>query len=209
MKDKQGNQDNRTHESTVHQFSMKRKGNYLRMRVHGVLSSILCVIALLCMGGTYSAAEAASASQISEGDEWRYMKGKAEPPFKWNYLSFDASGWLKGRAGFGYGAGAFMTILDDMKGRYQTVYARSEFRITDPGRVKAMKLLIGCDGPFAAYINGIEVISNSEPVTEELDISGSTDMLRMGRNVLAVKCSNDDIDSDEFYFLPELRVKEE
>jgi hypothetical protein len=209
MKDNQGNRYG-CDVSTVYQFIMKKKKDYMSLRTRGVLRSILCITALLCTGWIYpSASEGASASTISEGDEWQYFKGVEEPPSTWSYLSYDASGWLKGRTGFGYGAGKFRTFLNDMKGAYQTVYARREFRINNPVTVKAMDLRIECDGPFAAYINGIEVIGNSEPVDEELDISGFADMLLSGRNVLAVQCTNDDLNSDKFSFTPLFRVYED
>jgi hypothetical protein len=189
--------------------SIKEK-KYMKLRTHGLLRFVLCITALLCSGWFYSStAEGASTSTISEGDEWQYFKGGEGPPSKWSYLSYDASGWLKGHTGFGYGAGKFRTSLKDMKGTYQTVYARREFHINNPEKLKAMKLRIECDGPFAAYINGIEVIGNSEPVDEELDISGFADMLRSGRNVLAVQCTNDDLNSDNFSFVPLFKVIED
>lgn len=182
----------------------------MSMRVCSVFRSIMCIAALLFIGWIYAgAAYGASISTISKGEEWRYFKGIEEPPSKWNYLSYDTSGWLKGRTGFGYGSGTFSTYLKDMKGTYQTVYVRREFRINNPERIKAMSLRIECDGPFAAYINGIEVIGNSQPVGEELDISGFAHMLRKGRNVLAVKCTNDDLSSDSYSFTPLFRVDED
>lgn len=195
---------------TVRQFIMRNKKDYAGIRPCCVLRSILCIAALLCIVLDYTGtAEGASISAISEGDEWQYFKGTEDPPFKWNYLSYDASGWLKGPAGFGYGTVTFRTHLNDMKGNYQTVYARHAFSINTAEKVKAMKLRIECDGPFATYINGIEVISNSERVDEELDISGFADMLRSGRNLLAVQCSNDDLESDDFLFAPLFRVYED
>jgi hypothetical protein len=195
--------------SNAYQSVMNKRQDYMSVRIHGVLRSVLCITVLLCAGWIYAVeAEGASISTISEGDEWQYFKGVEGPPSKWSYLTYNALGWLKGQAGFGYGAGKFRTSLNDMKGAYQTVYARREFRINDPVTVKAMNLRIECDGPFAAFINGIEVIGNSEPVNEELDISGFADMLHSGRNVLAVQCTNDDLNSDNFSFTPLFKVYE-
>jgi hypothetical protein len=190
---------------------MHYKGkNYMKLSIHGLLGFVLCITAILCCGWLYyGTAYGASPSAISGGDEWRYFKGLEEPSFKWSYLSYDASGWLKGRSSFGYGAGKFRTFLKDMKGAYETVYARREFLVNDPEMVKTMNLRVECDGPFVAYINGIEVIGNSEPVNEELDISGFADILRKGRNVLAVKCTNDDLSSDNYSFTPLFRVDED
>ena len=209
MKDNQGKHYGSRDASTIHHVIMKEKTDYMSQRTHGVWF-ILCITALLCIGWMYAAAaEGASTATISEGDEWQYFKGTEKPPSKWNYLSYDATGWLKGRTGFGYGAADFNTSLNDMKGIYQTVYARREFPINDPLHVRAMNLRVRCDGPFAAYINGIEVIGNSEPVDELLDISGFADMLHSGTNVLAVQCTNDDINSDDFSFTPSFEVYED
>lgn len=174
------------------------------------LRSVLCMTALLCISWIYAGVtEGASTSTISEGDEWKYFKGAEQPPSKWGYPDFDTSGWLKGQTGFGYGTGGVRTFLDDMKGIYRTVYARREFHVNNPATVKAMKLRIECDGAFAAYINGIEVIANSSPVDEELDISGFANMLFSGRNVLAVQCTNDELNSDNFFFTPSFTVYED
>jgi len=210
MKDNQEKQSGNIDAASAHRFIMKKKKDYGSLMTYGMCRLILCITMLFCAGWMYAgAAEGASTSTISEGDEWSYFKGIAEPPFKWNYLSYDASGWQKGRSGFGYGAVKAGTLMGDMKGTYQTVYVRREFLINNPVAVTAMSLRIECSGPFAAFINGIEVIRNSEPVNEELDISGFADMLRSGRNVFAVQCTNDDLNSDYYSFTPLFRVSED
>ena len=189
---------------------MKNKNQYTLNQGISTGWFVLCILALLFIGLHHTGtAEGASTSTISEGDEWQYFKGVEEPPSKWNYLNYDASGWMKGRTGFGYGSGTFRTPLNDMKGNFRTLFARREFNVNNPAAVKSMILHIRCDGPFAAYINGIEVISNSEPVNEDLDISGFTDVLLTGLNVLAVQCANDDLQSDNFSFIPAFKVSED
>ena len=49
----------------------------------------------------------------------------------------------------------------DMKGQDKRVFVRRYFTINNPANVDRIFLSIVCDGPFAAYINGIEVIRNS------------------------------------------------
>jgi hypothetical protein len=196
------------HGRSGYQLVTYKTKDYMGLKIHGILRSVMCVTALLCIGWIYADA-AEGASTISEGDEWHFFKGTELPPSKWSYLNHDVSGWQKGRTGIGYGTGQVGTLLDDMKGIYQTVYARREFHLNNPLTVKAMKLRIDCDGPFAAFINGIEVIANSGPVNEELDISGFADMLPGGRNVLAVQCTNDDLHSDNFSFTPSFTVYED
>lgn len=96
--------------------------------------------------------------------------------------------------------GDFDTELDDMKGNYQTIFARKEFFVDDLSEIKGMKLSIDCDGPFIIYANGIEVMRNKFLVDEQLDISGFAHEIIPGPNVLAIECHNDDIDSDNFSF---------
>lgn len=147
--------------------------------------------------------------QIKEGDEWCYFKGEQKPPQGWNNSGFDDSNWQRGPSGFGYGnkqvgdQNKNATNLEDMKGNYLTVYVRKDFIIDDAREVTNMILSIDCDGPFIAYLNGIEIIRNSSGMKgEKLDISGFVYELFPGENILAVEGNNDDIDSDDFSFTP-------
>jgi hypothetical protein len=160
----------------------------------------------------------AASFRIVEGEKWHYFKGIEEPPDKWHYVSFDHLRWQTGQTGFGYGNGHYRTHLNDMQGTYLTLYARRVFTITNPTAVTEMTLSVVCDGPFKAYLNGIEVIrtntvqvtppnsSMGKPLAEPLNISGFAHELMPGSNVLAVQCSNDDIDSGDFSFIPLLEV---
>lgn len=103
--------------------------------------------------------------------------------------------------------GNFETELDDMQGNFLTVIARNEFIVNDPFEINGMKLSVLCDGPFIAFINGIEVIKSDILVTEQLDISGFIDEILPGANLLAIKCLNDDINSDNFSFIPTLKFE--
>ncbi|RJQ47981.1 MAG: hypothetical protein C4538_04505 [Nitrospiraceae bacterium] len=152
--------------------------------------------------------------QIRESDEWYYFKGVQPPPRGWNSSGFDYSAWQKGPSGFGYGVSNISTYLGDMRSSYLTVYARREFMVEDSFHVTAMNLSITCDGPFIAYINGIEAIrSNSGRKSalnqaEQINISGFVHELVPGINVLSVECSNDDINSNDFLFIPVLEISE-
>jgi len=155
-----------------------------------------------------SLAASTSTLKIDEGAEWHYFKGTQKPPYGWNSSGFNVSSWQKGPSGFGYGKGTNRTYLGDMKGKYLTVYARREFTADYQG-ISSMSLYVSCDGPFVAYLNGIEVIRNSaglggisDQSPERLDITGFAHELFPGINVLSVECSNDDINSDDFTFIP-------
>lgn len=155
---------------------------------------------------------------IAEGDEWYFFAGAITPPRAWHSSDFDVSSWKKGQSGFGYGSGANRTYLADMQGNYSTVYARQEFDINDIQKVAGIRLSVVCDGPFIAYLNGIEVIRTntvqieaysqpgSPPQAEPLDISGFAHELFPYENVIAVECSNDDINSLGFSFIPLFEV---
>jgi hypothetical protein len=155
----------------------------------------------------------------SEEQEWRYFKGTGKPPQEWNHEEFDDSGWMKGRKGTGYGKKRSAFVLDDMKDRYRTVYARQLFNINDPQAILKMSLSVVCDGPFVAYLNGMPAIRNImglstaspagvSPIGEELDLSGWAHELNPGLNVLAIQCDNDDINSNDFLFIPSLKIIE-
>jgi len=145
--------------------------------------------------------------RIREEDEWRYFKGVQEPPSKWNQSGFDDSSWQRGPSGFGYGRERIMTNLEDMQGNYLTVYVRRDFNVNDPNAVTNMTLSIECDGPFIAYLNGLEIIRNVSGLPgEPLNVSGFIEELFPGENILAVEGSNDDINSDGFSFVPEFEL---
>ncbi len=147
---------------------------------------------------------------IKEGDEWHYFKGTSEPPEKWYYRDFDDSTWLKGSSGFGYGVGKHNTLLDDMKGQYQSVYVRREFTVLYHNRIKSIVLSVKCDGPFVAYLNMIEAIRSNRPSHgDPLILSGFGHELDPGTNVLSIQCSNDDINSASFSFIPFFELIEE
>ncbi len=187
--------------------------------INATADFILFFILALCMLGIFDQpVQAASKVRIIEGDEWHYFKGKTKPPRRWNHIGFDHSHWHKGPTGLGYGRPNLRTVLGDMQGNYLSVYARREFTIAKPAAVTGINLSVVCDGPFIAHINGIEVIRTNtiqmstpgqaigSPLAEQLDISGFAHELLPGSNVLTIECNNDDIDSNDFYFIPFFEV---
>jgi hypothetical protein len=172
---------------------------------------IVCLILLILnlIAGVYTA-HGARTLNISDGDEWHYFKGTVEPPNKWNHIGFDDSAWQTGPSGFGYGVGKHNTLLSDMRGKYKSVYIRREFTVVNYHRISRLILSVVCDGPFVAYLDGIEAIrSNRRQLGDPLDLSGFAHELDHRINVLAIKCSNDDIDSDDFSFIPSFQLHEE
>lgn len=197
-----------------------RKG-WLPYLINCIIYTTISFCFILGMGGIFKQnvyAKAASGSsskkvKIDKGDEWRYFKGEQKPPNGWNSSGFDDSNWQRGQSGFGYGKvngnGRNITNLEDMKGNYSSVYVRRDFIVDDVHAVTNMTLSIDCDGPFIVYLDGIEIIRNESGLKDELlDVSGFIHELFSGENILAIECSNDDINSDEFSFTPYFELTE-
>ncbi len=153
-----------------------------------------------------------SKAVVDESSIWSYYKGLQKPPRKWHTFDFDDSSWGKGQAGFGYGRNNITTHLGDMTGSYDAIYARTEFTINDIYAVTGMTLSVICDGPYTAYINGIEIMRNdargNSLRAEKLNVGGFVHELFPGKNVLCVQCRNDEIISKDFFFKPVLNVLE-
>ncbi len=146
---------------------------------------------------------------ISEGHEWRYFRGTVDLSKKWNQVDFDDSSWQKGSSGFGYGDGKNNTVLSDMRGKYKSIYVRTKFTVNDSHGISRLVLSVVCDGPFIAYLDGIEAIRSRKPQKgDPLNLIGFAHELDHRINVLAIKCSNDDINSDDFSFIPSFQFKE-
>ena len=208
------------------------KFNTKRDNSHNPISDILHVIMLfiIIVGGIVvfehavyaqiSAANSPSSVRIQEGDEWYYFKGVQPPPKEWTSSGFNYGNWQKGPSGLGYGISGNRTYLGDMQGNYSTVFARKEFAVSNLQTVTGMTLSVVCDGPFIAYLNGIEIIRtntiqvsspdqiNNSIQVEQFDISGFRHELFPRDNVLSIECSNDDINSSDFSFIPIFEVLE-
>jgi hypothetical protein len=166
---------------------------------------------------------------IRIGDEWSYWRGTQAPAgtqLAWTRRGYAMTDWLTGRTGIGYGDGDDATVLTDMEGSYTTIYARKSFTVPDPATVQSMTLVIDYDDGFVAYLNGDEVarrnvsgqvgvpvpptatagqsIEPGNAVT--IDLTAFRGSLLGGENVLAFHVVNQDIDSSDLSFLPELSL---
>ncbi len=184
-------------------------------------------------GGEAPAPPAPPALPIGPDATWRYLKGTQEPPSNWAAIGFDSSTWLEGPSGFGYGDGDDSTLLDDMEGRYVSVYFRRAFTVPDQLRIRRLVLSVDYDDAFVAYLNGVEVAranvngtpprynvqaardheassgDNSPQPVEQFDISWAIGWLVQGTNVLAVQGHNIDPDvSSDFSFIVSLAAAE-
>jgi len=158
---------------------------------------------------------------ISIGDVWLYRKGLSEPPVGWREVDFSPGGeWLSGPSGIGYNDDDDVTILTDMEDSYPSIVCRREF-LSD-GLETALRLRVDYDDAYVAYLNGVEISRSSN-----LEVAGSPvpwnflvgsgreaghfeetlvapDLLRVGRNVLAVAVHNKSLGSNDLSFIPEL-----
>ncbi len=162
---------------------------------------------------------------VSPGETWRFFRGTGPagtPAEAWRQADFDDSAWETGPAGFGYGDGDDATLLDDMQGRYLAVYIRKDFTLDAFDETARVELTIDYDDGFVAYLNGREVARRSMPAgeavyttpamsheagTPEIIVLGNAgDLLRPGRNVLAIEGHNSSLTSGDFSLIPSLRV---
>ena len=190
------------------------KGKLVRSQsVRAAFTVLFCSCLLFLFMSYGKTAQSQQSVSINGGDEWHYMKGVPTPVRSWTHKGFDDSDWQKGPTGLGYGRSGVKTYMHDMKGSYKRVYARKKFSLDNPKNVKKMALSLVCDGPFVAYVNGIEVIRNpvgfSPPEgksPEYLDLSGFIHELLPGENVFSVQCDNDSIQSNDFLFIPTFEI---
>ena len=172
--------------------------------------------------------EAATVISIAAGDDWRYLKGTAEPAATWADTAFDDSAWLIGASGFGYGDADDGAVLADMQNGYSSVYARHTFALADPAVVTGLALSVDYDDSFVAYLNGTEVAranvlgnppafnttassdheasggnTSPQPVAN-FDLTTSLGLLVAGNNTLAVQGHNVSIGSSDFSLIPTL-----
>ncbi|MFM1942461.1 MAG: hypothetical protein RI897_1443 [Verrucomicrobiota bacterium] len=147
---------------------------------------------------------------VDAGSVWRYFKGTAEPSGvtgEWRQEGFDDSGWSEGAMAIGYGDGHVVTLLEDMRGGYSTVYFRRDFEVVDVAAVRELLLEVQYDDGVKVWINGVEVVSANMPggevpfsgsavsALEDLtyhsyQIRNAASLIHAGTNVIAVQGAN-------------------
>jgi len=176
------------------------------------------------LGGSWRASGMMSSGNTSriyfvkEGDSnWHYRKGTSEPPAAWREPDFTEDGtWRVARTVIGYGDGDDVTVLDDMRGGYSTLYLRHTFTIASPQDIpRVLKLAVYVDDGAVVWINGVEVgrfhvpegelphdarATSHEAEWEEVLVPNPGAILRTGTNVLAVHAVNAALASSDFSF---------
>ena len=114
-----------------------------------------------------------------------------------------------------------LDVLAQSKGVNSSIYARMPFFVDgDPSRFEDVTLNARYDDGFIAYINGVEVLRRNVPVvstwnssasashgavsgripTEQFSLSGVTELLRPGENILAIHGMNVSADDNDLFF---------
>ena len=163
---------------------------------------------------------------VSTGDTWAFFRGKTAPSTPadaWKEPDFDDSQWETGPGGFGYDDDDDFTVLTDMRRNYVSVYIRKAFNVDSVPSGRNLELLIDYDDGFTAYLNDREVARAGMPAgAVAYDTVASTsheaskpgifvlgdagDLLREGRNVLAIEGHNNALASTDLTLKPTLRM---
>jgi len=155
-------------------------------------------------------------------DTWRYFIGNQNPPATWKESGFDASGWLEGPGGIGYGDDDDGTSIAPTI----SVFMLKTFNIPDVSAIESSILSMDYDDGFVAYLNGTEIaranITGTPPSYNKLTNSdheaqmyqgGTPDhfvidsvllksVLVNGNNVLAVQTHNSSATSSDLSSSP-------
>jgi hypothetical protein len=192
-----------------------------------LLTGLMAVVAL-CSAADSMTIQLGSegADLVPAGATWRFLRGQgpaSTPADAWTQIDFDDSRWEMGPAGFGFGDNDDATVLTDMPGRYATVYIRQEFSVASVMPNAPVELTIDYDDGFIAYLNGQEVarrgmpagaatyqtlasISHEAGTPETINLGSAGDLLRVGKNVLAIEGHNNSLTSSDFSLIPSLRT---
>jgi hypothetical protein len=165
-----------------------------------------------------------SKTVIEKGAEWHYLAGGKTPEdSSWTGLSFapKKAGWKTGKAGFGYGDDDDETVLDDMEGKYLSVFIRREFELPGKAELKGLGFLINFDDAFILHANGRRLFHSSNLTVDEktgevtvanheangaefFSLSEYASAFRAGKNVIAIQGINTKLDSTDFTLDPQL-----
>ncbi len=181
---------------------------------------------------------------VDVGHPGRYFKGTTEPSpgpggqatTAWTQVGFNddpaTTAWLDGPSGYGYSNDAaelqyIKTQLNDMNGRYISVYARLRFTLTAEqiASFDQLRAEVHYDDGFVLYLNGVGVAdsgqivgnppafnapgapSGTDPAAANVDLTGRLNLLVPGTNILAIQAHNNAISgSSDAFGCPILRA---
>lgn len=150
----------------------------------------------------------------------------------WTAVDFDDAAWQSGQAGLGYENGRGyedyigLDVKATMAGANASAYLRMPFEVASAAELSTLTLRMRYDDGFAAYLNGVLVAKRNAPdapaynsaalgdrpdtqatAWESITLNGYLDLLRPGRNVLAIHGLNIAATNDDFLIYPELSAQ--
>jgi hypothetical protein len=152
----------------------------------------------------------------------------------WNTFDFDDSSWASSTTAMGFETnGPALDLINtniqsEMRYVNSSVYARMEFNFKNKAsNVNAVTLKMKFDDGFVAYLNGFEIARANAPETlvwnsratrshkdseaiifEDFSVANGSEIVREGRNVLAIQGMNTSSGGSDFFILPELDINE-
>jgi hypothetical protein len=90
---------------------------------------------------------------VNASDTWSYRLGTTAPEANWHTKDYDASQWLTGPGGIGYGENNEGTVISQTG----SLYLRIKFNIVSKSELELIQLFIDFDDAFVAYLNGTEI----------------------------------------------------
>lgn len=165
---------------------------------------------------------------LPRGSRWLYLNHERDEGRVWKEFgkvrtpSIAGSVWQEGIAPFGYGCSGAATAPLQVLNRYShiTHYFRSEFEVADPSKYSGLKVRLRREGGAAVYVNGEEVVRDRLPVGAKFNTFSNSventdrylshvfviepDVLRAGRNIIAVEVHQEESNSEDMAFELEL-----
>ncbi|MBP5393805.1 MAG: lamin tail domain-containing protein [Bacteroidaceae bacterium] len=161
-------------------------------------------------------------TDIQKGDSWSYWDKGSLDGTDWKTGSADS--WAQGPTPLGYGKSSIVTTISygsDSGNKYPTYYFRKDLTIdNEPENIASLTLNFTADDGFIVYINGTEATRYLMPEGEityetyattyapDNPDSGTIDLpvnlLRKGKNIIAVEVHNNVPGSSDLYWDAEI-----
>ena len=142
----------------------------------------------------------------------------------WKELDFDDSAWKQGKTAVGYDYGNRVGLdVSTMRNSTESVYIRVPFNVSNISEFEEVILRLKYEDGFTAFINGKKISSDNAPRTlnwksgapqnrpdsiattpVEFSISGFSNLLLEGKNILAIQGLNNQVTSSDLLIHPEI-----
>lgn len=181
-------------------------------------------------GSALTADSGEHATLLSEGASVRvHVPSSDALGLDWTETDFDDSGWLEGQAGVGFdrrsGYEEFIaTDVEEMMYEVNaSVYIRVAFDVDESSPLEFLTLRMRYDDGYVAYLNGVRVAERRVPedlswnsrsrgthadsaaiLFESVELGAPEEILRQGRNVLAIHGLNSRESDSDFLMEPML-----